>query len=756
MRFCSLSAVAVLATTLYAPTRGVAQSAPVPTVSSVSPTIVTAGEPLTLTGTSLMPPIGWTVVLRGVARYGGGPITSSLTSQSLTQLRFNAPAASETPMRLIYQPPLNDSLGNRNAISVHKREPQLPTPVVVQGPPSITWSGPTVAADLGTPFALFSLQGGQATIKGRWLRKSAPATVTFNGAPLAVVAHSYEPTGVLTALSGSGGGADRLVFAAPGTPGTGWLVVSHALGRDSAMLTMALPPVVSEVRVQDGATTRVVTAAQGLQRGMTYILRGQHLSLARTINGTVSLKRGVPRLGSTDLVPQYASDTNIVFTVPTTFVGTSAVLSVVTPIGTTTVGSFAIRNQVAAISVTAVTPTSLTIISGRDAELQATLDIPINTPPEALGTLRIALPAGATSALDLPVNGFPVEKGAPTKLKLRAGELQSATPFTMTVAHESNTLGGQPTATRSVAVTVRPPHPVRFRNTGPLTAGSNPQLDVVLDSATRPSSTLFALLSSANPNIVNVPASATMSRDLVPFTATVPPRTQPTSVSLSATVDGVTISQPFQVVLPVPQTVTASASTVKPYEEVLVTAVLNGTLATGEAAVFATSDTILKKLSSRNTGGVPGTDRPERNDPPNSVRYVTGRGLLEQRQVQVSVSYGGQTRSVSITAQPVLLSSFGASPASAVSGTALQATALLNVAPPTLIPSQDRYRLEFTSGDTTFASVDPLVLTAGLSNLVTIRLKGAPTTPRQVPITATLKTGGYIVSTKTTVVTVTP
>ncbi len=754
MRFRPLSAVVVVATTWSAPTRAVAQSAPVPTVSSVSPTIVTVGQPLTVTGSSLLPPIGWTVVLRGVARYGGGPITSSLTSQSLTQLRFNAPAASETPMRLVYQPPLNDSLGNRNAISVDKREPLLPTPVVVQGPPSITWSGPTVAADIGTPFSLFSVQGGQATIKGRWLRKSAPATVTFNAAPLAVVAHAYEPTGVLTALSGSGGGADRLVFAAPGTSGTGWLVVSHALGRDSAMLTMAPPPVVSEVRIQEGTSTRVVTATEGLQRGATYVLRGQHLSLTRSTGGSISLKRGVPRLGTTDIVPMFASDTNIVFAVPATFAGTSAVLSAVTPMGTTSVGTFPIRNKVAAIGVTGVTPSSLTIISGRDAELLATLDIPTNTPAEALGTLRISLPAGASNALDLPVNGFPAEKGAPTKLKVRGGELQSATPFMMTVAHESNMLGGQPTATRSVAVTVRPPHPVRFKDTGPLTAGSNPRLDVVLDSATRPSSTLFALLSSANPNIVNVPPSATMNRDLVPFTATIPPRAQPTNVTLSATVDGVTISQPYLVVLPVPQTVTASATTLRPYEEVLVTATMSGTLADGEAAAFVASDTILKVVSVGGASDPNGFDR-RRGDPPNSVRYVLSRGLLEQRQVQVSVSYGGQTRSVSITAQPVLLSSFNAAPTSAVSGTLLQATAQLNVAPPN-VPFAPSYLLEVTSADPTLASVDPFDAAMGLSKVVIIRLKGAPTTSRQVPITATLKTGGYVVSTKTTVVTVTP
>ena len=520
------------------------------------------------------------------------------------------------------------------------------------------------------------------------------------------------------------------------------------------MLTMAPPPVVSEVRIQEGTSTRVVTATAGLQRGATYVLRGQHLSLTRSTGGSISLKRGVPRLGTTDIVPMFASDTNIVFAVPATFAGTSAVLSAVTPMGTTSVGTFPIRNKVAAIGVTGVTPSSLTIISGRDAELLATLDIPTNTPPEALGTLRIALPAGATSALNVPVNGFPVEKGGPTKLKVRGGELQSATPFTMTVAHESNTLGGQPTATRSVAVTVRPPHPVRFKDTGPLTAGSNPRLDVVLDSATRPSSTLFALLSSANPNIVNVPPSATMNRDLVPFTATIPPRAQPTNVALSATVDGVTISQPFQVVLPVPQTVTASATTLRPYEEVLVTATMSGTLADGEAAAFVASDTILKVVSVGGASDPNGFDR-RRSDPPNSVRYVLSRGLLEQRQVQVSVSYGGQTRSVSITAQPVLLSSFSATPASAVSGTMLQATALLNVAPPT-IQFAPSYQLEVTSADPTLASIDPFDPTMGLSKVVIIRLKGAPTTPRQVPITATLKTGGYVVSTKTTVVTVTP
>ena len=752
---CFTSCIVAAATASLTASTALAQTGQTPIVTGVSPTIVTRGEPLTIAGTSLLPPAGWSVFLRGTARYDGGLTSAFPTSQSATQLRFDAPPAGETPMRLVYQPPpLNDSLGNRNAIAADKREPLLPSVVVVQGPPKITWSGPTQTADIGASFPILAVQGGQATIKGRWLRKGALATVTFNGSPLTVMSHAYEPTGSLNGLTGSGGGADRLVFGAPGVKATGWLTVAHALGRDSALVTVSPPPVVSEVRVQDGTTTRVVTAGQSLHRGRTYILRGQHLSLTHAAGGGTSIKRGTVRLGTTDIAPTFASDTNIVFIVPTTFSGTSAALAAVTPMGVATVGTFPVTNQVAAIGVTAVTPSTLTLISGRDAQLFATTDIPINTPAEALGTLRITLPAGATNALQLPANGYPVAKGGPTEMKVRGGDLQNATPFTMTVAHESNVLDGQPTATRSVAVTVRPPHPIRFKDTSPLTAGSSPRIDVVLDSATRVGSTLFALLSSSNPNVVSVPASATMSREFVPFTATIPPLLQPSSVTLTATVDGVSISQLYQVVLPVPTAVAASATTVKPYEEVLVTATINGELAAGQRATFVASDTSLKFVSSGDDSDA--DIRVKSRDPRNSVRYAVSRGLVEQRQVQVSVSYGGQTRSVSITATPVLLSSFTATPTSGHPGTTLQATALLNT---TAAASSPGYRLEVASSDTTLAAIDsydPAIPTSATSKVVVVRLKGAPTTSRQVPITATLKTGGYVVSTRTLVVTVNP
>jgi hypothetical protein len=659
------------------------------------------------------------------------------------QLRFNAPAAGEAPMRLRYTlPAVTDSTVDRNAIPPDARELVLPTPIVVQGPPDITWPGQTLTADIGANFPVLVVQNGQATIKGRWLRKSGVPSLTFSGAALTVLQHSYEANGSLTSLAGSGQGADRLVFTAPTTKSTGWLTVSHPLGRDSALVTVSPPPVVNEVRAQVGASSAVLAAGQSLQRGGTYILRGQHLSITHTTSAGTSIKRGVPRLGSIDIVPTFASDTNIIFTVPATFAAASAALQAVTAAGTATVGVFPIVNAVANIAVSSVSPSSLTIISGQQALLSATLNIPANTPPSALGVLRVLLPPGATNALTVRDAGYPVDGKAPTEIKVTAADLLVATPLTMTVFHESNP-GGQGPGTRPVSVIVRPPHPVAFKDTSRLTAGTTSTLDVRLDAATRASSPLFVQLASSNPNAVPVPPTATMSGDNARFTVSLPPTAGPTTATLSASVDGVTISQPFAVVMPVPISLTTSATTVQPGARLRVSATFSGNVYATHTPRFDVGDTALRvdQTSWQRTANTVSADV-----------WVAARQSLA-RALPISITYGGVTLTRSVNLELPTITSWTSTPAAGRSGETLQATAVLSGSSSV----SGQYTVSVASGDTNYATIEPYnTVVAGTSKVVVIRLRGTPTTPRPVPITATFKSDGVILSTRTLVVTVNP
>ncbi len=714
-----------------------------PTITAVAPNIVTLGGTVTLSGTDLNPP-GWQVRVTYQQRYGSGS-SYTLPVATATKLTFAAESMREEGVAVEWVA-LSDSAARVNPIPAAERRRVLTSPIVVQGPADITLAGSVLAADAGPPFAVFLLADGGAVIKGKFLRRTSMPAVTFAGTPLVVLQHTYEANGSLMNPAGTGFGADRLVFAPPSQPATGWLVVDNTLGRDSALVTMGGPPVVQQLRLLEGSGSGELSPANQLQRGRTYVIRGRHLSISHQGPGSGSIKRGIARLGTVDITPIFASDTNLVFKVPELFSEASTTLTVVTAVGNAQVGVFAVANRTSAFDVTGVSQTAATLVPGQALQFFATVAVPPNTPPEQLGTLKVSVPASAASVIKVQPS-YPVSKTS-TEIKIVALDVQSSITFPVTVAHESSGMNGHVTQSQQVMVTVRPPRPLGFEpSNGVITAGTGNPVRVMFEKGHRGTSTMFVLLSSSNPNIVNVPSSATIIDGRALFTATVPPQPQPATVLLTATIDGVTISQPFTVQLPTVQQVTIGTATATPGAMVSVVATLSGDVPINEQVAWTVSDTSLAPESQ-----VPRPARCPNQDITNRCDLRVTRALAEQRQVTVTAQHAGGSKSATVTLVPLLIADLVATPTIGRPGTTLSITALL-----TGTPTIDRMTMQFASADTSLAAVSQ---TGGgvtsSSKAANILLKGSPSGPRQVPITATLLSSGVIVSMRTITITVTP
>jgi hypothetical protein len=747
----SLPSLLSVITLLVAPNGLGAQRTWHPTFTALSPSIVQHGSNLTISGSDLNPP-GWQRRLIYPQRYAGVIQVVLSSSSNSTQIVIAADKDMRGDSVRVQWFALNDSLTTANPIPTSERTRFFPAEFVVQAAPDVTFEGTLLTADIGPNFRIMAVtSNGQGILKGKYLRRQVMPMVTFAGTTQSAIAHTYEPQGVLDHIASCcASGADRVVFAAPTQHASGWLVLDNSLGRDSGAVTFALPPAPTQVVMQTSTGTAPLSPANTFQRGRTYVVRGQHLSITHTLGGTTSIKRGMALLGGTSITPSFASDTNIVFTVPTSFASSSAALTVSTSIGTATMGTFSIVNPVVPIDVVSVTPSTLTITAGKPIVVVATLNIPGGV-KDGLGNLILTTPGSPVGSLKF--KSAIAVTGPSTEVKFEGGDIEVTTPVTLVIAHESNGVNGITTQTQQVAITVRPPHPIQVRGGPTVTAGSAALLDVVFDSSTRSSSPIFALISSSNPNVVAVPASATISGNGARIVATVPPVQQAGgTTTITATLDGASASLPLTVVLPQVQQLTLNQSTALPGSAVDASAVLNGALSQFDEVSFTSSDTVLQRESDRYAIDAARTTA--------TNRFRVSRAVIGTHQVTVTATYKGTSKTATVTVNPIAISSFTATPTAGAGGATITATALLTSQPGIGM------LMEFASADTMRATVNPAtsdVTGSTTSKVVSILLKGPVSTPRQVPITATLHVPlpnssglGPIVSTQTIVVTVNP
>ena len=731
-----------------------------PTITGNSPMDLAHGATIVVAGTDLNPP-GWKRQVIFKLKYSQGNSTRNI---GYVGTAGRLPITADREMRgdsvriewLID----DDSLARLNPIPISERVRYLPTAFAVYSPPDLTFGGQVVTPDIGPSFSLMAVVNGLGVVKGKWMR-SNKVTGSFAGVQFPAVSLTYEPRGWTARVDACcDGGADRLAFTAPTQKTSGWLVIDNLLGRDSAAVTFALPPAPTQVVQQTATGIAPLSPSNSLVRGKTYVIRGQHLSITHTLSGTTSIKRGTPQLSGTAIAPVFASDTNIVFTVPSTFTGTSAALSVSTPVGSATLGTFAVVSPSLPINVTGISSPSksgveTTVLTpGRSVELLAALEIPLGSKDHEWGNLMVTQTGGPPGAVRIPARSISVT-GPSTSFKIAGGDVQSSTQVTIMVAHESNGVNGQVTQTQQRSFTVRPPHPIKIEGETSVTAGATHQFTVRFDSATSTSSSMFTLLSSSNPNVVAVPVSATLSGDRATFTATVPAAFQPGgTATLSATLDGATASLPVTVQLPQIQQLTL-------YQDrtTVITSALAGTSVRAEArfngrlvntanVMIESGDTSLTRVNSSYNGlsqdGLTYTQF-----------FGVSPGLSQPGSVTITGRYF-DSRTASLSLIPIVISAFTATPNSGTGGSTITATAIFSSP-----LSMDRY-VTFASADTMRATVSPassVANTGATSKVVSILLKGPVTSPRQVPITATLRVGaptGTIVSTQTIVVTVIP
>lgn len=738
-------------------TRGTAEAQRTwhPTITGNSPTETTHGGVITITGTDLSPP-GWRKALRYRSKYAlsGGNYLLNFSGGS-TQFTIAADRDMRGDSVWIEWVVDVDSLARNNPIPSHERVRYLPTAFVVHAPPDLTYGGELITPDIGTRFSMMTIVNGQAVIKGRWLR-DIRFSGSFAGVDLRGLSVTYEPLGSTTRVDACcERGADRAVFIPPAQKMSGWLRIEHAFGRDSMAVTMAFPPVPSQVVQQTTTGTAPLSPANTLLRGKTYVIRGQNLSLTHSLGGTTSIKRGTPQLGGTSITPVFATDTNIVFTVPATFSGTSTTLGVTTPRGSATLGTFAIATPALPLNVTGTSSASNVLVSGRSGQVIATVDIPPGTKDHEWGNLVVTQTGGPPGAVRLPARPVPVT-GPSTEIKLAGGDVQSSTQVTISIAHETSGVNGQVTQTQQRSLTVRPPHPIKLSGNDVVTAGATQEFTVTFDSATSTRSTIFVLLSSTNPNVVSVPVSATLSGDRATFTATIPPVFQAGgATTLSATLDGATVSLPLTVQLPQIQQITlyeggrtSVITSARPDAVIRAEARFNGRLVSNANVRIESGDTALVSRNATTNG--------LSSDGLTYVQHFYVRpGLSQQRTAPIIGSYA-TSRTANINLIPIVISSFTATPSSGTGGTTITATAIFSHPLPL-----DRH-VTFASGDTSRATVTPAssaMSEGATSKVVSILLKGPVTVARQVPITVTLRAiapTGPIVSTHTIVVTVNP
>ena len=732
-----------------------------PTITANSPSELRHGESITVNGTDLAP-WGWRRVMRFRGKYSQGSAVHQLNSGGSTQFTITADREMRGDSVWIEWVVDVDSIARKNPIPESERIRYLPNTFVVHAAPDLTFGGEVVTPDIGPRFNLMTVENGLGVVKGKWLR-DVRFSGSFADVQLRGLSITYEPNGsTISAGACCQGGADRAVFIPPSQQTTGWLMIEHAFGRDSLAVTLAFPPAPAQVVMQTAAGIAPLSPSNTLVRGKTYVIRGQHLSITHSLSGTTSIKRGTPLLGGTPIAPIFASDTNIVFTVPATYTGTSATLGVTTPRGSASLGTFAVANPSVPINVTGISTRSKTgvettiLTAGKPIELVAALDIPLSSKEHEWGSLIVTQTGGPPGAVKIPARSIPVT-GPATEFKIAGGDVQSSTPVTIMVAHESNGVNGQVTQTQQRTFTLRPPHPVKIEGPTSVTSGTTQEFTVRFDSATTTSSTMFVLLSSTNPNVAASPASATLSGDRATFTATIPPAFQPGgTATLSATLDGATATLPLTVQQPVIQQFTlyeTRSSTVAtaalPNAVVRADARFTGRLVNSANVIIESGDTTLARVNSDQNG-------PSQDGLTYTQFFVVSSGLSQPRSATITGRYGSSSRTVSVSLTPIVISTFTATPSSGTGGSTITATAIFSSAPTGLM------YMTVASADTMRATVSPAgtsVQTGTASRVVSILLKGPVTVSRQVPITVTLRAGGpsgTIVSTQTTVVTVNP
>lgn len=724
-----------------------------PRITSVSPTTPRPGQIVTINGSDLLPPT-WSVALQYKDKYGGGfhEIALSGTSSALT---FSTPTNMRPDSIGLQFTNASQTEALNNPIPSTERHPFLPVILVQEKPKIDASSFVSVSADGGGTFNAFPF--GSRTIRGQNFLKPPVGTVTLSGGTTgtfntptlsSTFTIDQAPTVSLGALSFGvsdpkyiAGQRDETTITAPSSAAhnaTGFLKFATPAGVDSTRITIARAPQATRVFEAGGSGPLLLTNGQ-IVRDRTYEIHGQNL-VVRQITSSTSSNPSVPTvtiggisLNLLNTVFTASNDTVVFFKVPASLNTTGGALGLSHAGGSVTVGTFSVLNQPAPLQISGAVISTSDIIAGSSATITLSLS-PSPTNFSTAGELSFDIPSSLAPAIN-PISSVAITRN-PMTIVVPTKVIQTSASGSIVIRH--NTTGG---GSASLPVTVRPPRPTAVALTsdtvpGSTTAAANVSFDLP--------GTATVLLSSSDPTIASVPATATRSGTTATFSINTVQVAAPHTVTISASLNGVSASKAIVVRPGRLASITANPSTVIAGDSIPVTLSFDAPVS-GLSVALSGTDTAIKSRSVTASGSSVQTS------------LTTTRSLISNVIGNVNASDGRVTRSTDVQVRPIQITQFSVSPTSGAAGTTIPATVHLG-----RVVSQVQ-TLQLASSDTSVATVaSSLSFNPGDdTKVVSVTLRSPTTANRTATITATLHTtnsttAGTVSSVRTTTVTVTP
>jgi hypothetical protein len=221
--------------------------------------------------------------------------------------------------------------------------------------------------------------------------------------------------------------------------------------------------------------------------------------------------------------------------------------------------------------------------------------------------------------------------------------------------------------------------------------------------------------------------------------------TTPHTVTISASLNGTSISKSIVVRPGRLAAVSPSSSGVSAGEPLLLTLTFDAAV-TSAPVTFASSDTAVTGFTTTASGTTA------------QKSLATTKSLRDQTTATITVTSGGGTKNIAVQVNPIKILTFGVSPASGIGGTSLAATVKLTH---TALQPQ---LLELFSSDTTVATIPSPATIFNIGEdvkVVTVRLRGPQSATRTATITAkvhvsTNNASTSVINERTATVTATP
>lgn len=730
----------------------------VPTIASASPSPVTLGSNITLSGTNLTPrgqrtrlefprryfPTGAGAKLVTSGSASGGTVTfpapSDLTgvdgrlfyeADGTSPVDIVAPGGAVIPALKVNESPVVVDMTNDGS-ALHRK-------LLLQGSRAI------VGKHLFTE--TLSCTFGSKGVPPSCTSTTTLPTVTFKNVQVLVAGATYSPTAQMAPPGGGSiiQGVDSLklnVTLLPLSPtggladtASGTLRITTAEGSlDIPNVFYAPKPQFAALELDQGNGHFQLITNQTLVRGGAYRIRGNALNLVfdgspignttLTING---LSVPVSNLITGDGVRSLG------FTVPAG--ASSGPLTVTTIAGSSTLGTMTVVNPTAGVSIIGMQLSPTSDAGGNT--ITATIAVNATIPPG--GSAGNLVFTSSDPAVLVPT--FPVGVGTnPVIAHIPTTAVPSVRNVTITVRNEAasavNTLA-------SATLSLHPPAPTALTLSNSAVAGGSPATATIQLNADVPSSANIPItLTSSDPTTATLPASVVASGSSIPVTITTKVVPAVRTVTISATSDGQTRTATLTVNPPTIASValsrTTSVSEIPDTVTVTLTAVppapLTATVDCADAALVCPPSVSLSALTTKFT--------------------VNSVAIPAARTVTIGATLNGVAKNATLNLVPLAIQSLTMSPTAVGAGTPASLTLQLNSPSPGVT-------IQYASSNTSVATVpsSQALQPSQIAQLVSVTTRSPQTQSNVVTITATMTRQtnfGPLTSTKTATLTVNP